>query len=115
MSEKYAELRKLAVHTALEAGALLKAKWGGSLEIRSKGYRDLVTDADLAAQALITRNILSHFPDHGFITEEDAPGLATDGDLLWIIDPLDGTTNYSRNHPIFCTSIGVAEKLERDA
>jgi myo-inositol-1(or 4)-monophosphatase len=67
----------------------------------------VVTDADVAAQAIITRSILEAFPDHGFMPEEENPELPTDGPVVWIIDPIDGTTNYSRGVPIFCVSIAA--------
>ncbi|HET6445260.1 MAG TPA: inositol monophosphatase family protein [candidate division Zixibacteria bacterium] len=108
MTVDSAELRITAEEAATEAGELVIRKWSEPREIRSKRFRDWVTDADLAAQELITSRILSRFPLHGFITEEDAPDLASAGDVVWIIDPLDGTTNYSRKHPIFCVSIAAA-------
>lgn len=112
MSNNYLELRNTAEEAALAAGDLLREKWGGTLDIRSKGFRDWVTDADIEAQNLITKFILSRYPDHGFITEEDAPDLASSGEVNWVIDPLDGTTNFGRRHPIYCTSIAAAQKDE---
>jgi myo-inositol-1(or 4)-monophosphatase len=109
MKIEKSELRLTAEETALEAGELLVRKWAEPRQIRSKGFRDWVTDADLAAQELITDRILKRYPQHGFITEEEAPNLASSGEIVWIIDPLDGTSNYSRKHPIFCVSIAAAE------
>jgi fructose-1,6-bisphosphatase/inositol monophosphatase family enzyme len=103
-----AEFRITAEEAATKAGELVIRKWSEPREIRSKGFRDWVTDSDLAAQELIASHILSRYPLHGFITEEDAPHLAPAGDVIWIIDPLDGTTNYSRKHPIFCVSVAAA-------
>ncbi len=108
MSIENSELRVTAEEAATKAGKLLIRKWGEPRQIRNKGFRDWVTDADLAAQELITDQILRRYPQHGFITEEDAPDLPSSGDVVWIIDPLDGTSNYSRKHPIFCVSIAAA-------
>jgi len=113
MTNNYLDFQNMAEEAAIAAGDLLRDKWGGTLEIRNKGFRDWVTDADIEAQDLITKFILSRFPDHGFITEEDAPDLASSGDTIWIIDPLDGTTNFGRQHPIYCTSIAAAQKDEK--
>ena len=108
------DLRSLAEQAALRAGALLRQKWDQPRQVRSKGYRDLVTDADMASQALITDMIRARFPDHGFITEEDDPDLPTSGRILWIVDPVDGTSNYSRQMPTYCVSIGAAVMVEGD-
>ena len=113
MSNEFLDYRNTAEEAAHAAGVLLRSKWGGTLDIRNKGFRDWVTDADIAAQDLITELILNRHPDHGFITEEDAPNLASSGDIVWVIDPLDGTTNFGRQHPIFCTSIAAAQKDEK--
>ncbi len=104
------DLLKTAEETAVAAGELLRKLWPEPRQIKSKGYRDFVTDADIASQELIAKSILERYPEHGFITEEDAPDLAHSGDVVWIIDPLDGTSNYSRLHPIFCVSIAAAVK-----
>jgi myo-inositol-1(or 4)-monophosphatase len=100
-------LRDFAQSVALSAGELVRQKWSEPREISEKGYRDLVTDADIASQALITGTIRSAFPDHGFLTEEDDPSLPDTGPVIWVIDPIDGTSNYSRQVPTFCVSIGA--------
>jgi myo-inositol-1(or 4)-monophosphatase len=101
-------LRSIAEQAATQAGHLIKELWNRPRQISSKGYRDIVTDADLASQSLITGLIRERFPDHGFLTEEDDPDLPTSGQIIWIIDPVDGTTNYSRQIPSFCVSISAA-------
>lgn len=101
------ELRAVAEKAALEAGELLRQRWDRPRESTLKGFRDIVTDADFASQALITQEIQQHFPEHGFITEEADPGLPPSGPIQWIIDPVDGTTNYSRQVPTYCISIGA--------
>jgi myo-inositol-1(or 4)-monophosphatase len=76
--------------------------------ITAKGFRDVVTDADVAAQQLITDLIQQHFPGHGFLVEEKDSRLPSAGPVRWIIDPIDGTSNYSRGIPVFCVSVAVA-------
>jgi myo-inositol-1(or 4)-monophosphatase len=105
-------LKEFAESIALSAGKLVRQMWNEPREISEKGYRDLVTDADYASQDLITRAIQAAFPDHGFLTEEDDPSLSTEGSVIWIIDPVDGTSNYSRHAPTYCVSIGAAVQHE---
>jgi myo-inositol-1(or 4)-monophosphatase len=104
------ELRDLAEQAALQAGELLRRKWDEPRQIDSKGYRDVVTDADYASQTIITELIKARFPEHGFLTEEDDPSLPEGGPVIWVIDPVDGTTNYSRQIPTYCISISAAAK-----
>lgn len=105
-------LRDVAESVALSAGKLVRQKWLEPREISEKGYRDYVTDADYASQTLITRTIRAAFPAHGFLTEEDDPSLPPDGEVIWVIDPVDGTSNYSRQVPIYSISIGAAAVQE---
>ena len=79
--------------------------------MQEKGRFDLVTDADLASQQVIRQTIARRFPDHGFLGEEERsphrrPG--PDAPPTWIVDPLDGTTNYVHDVPLYCVSIGLA-------
>lgn len=107
-------LLNTARETAVLAGKLAREKWDQPLEVRAKGFRDLVTDADLAAQKLITNTIGGRFPDHGFQTEEVDATLPATGPVVWIIDPIDGTNNYSRQNPIFCVSIAAAVPVDSE-
>jgi myo-inositol-1(or 4)-monophosphatase len=102
-----AKLLSVAKKAALAAGEEARSMLTGPLNVTSKGFRDVVTDADLAAQSIITSTILEAFPDHGFLPEEENPDLPTEGPVIWIIDPIDGTTNYSRGLPIFCVSVAA--------
>jgi len=97
----------VAEDAALAAGKLARDKFGQPLQVSNKGFRDYVTDVDLAAQNKIVSIIQTAFPDHGFLTEEEDSSLPVDGPVIWIIDPIDGTTNYSRNIPVFCVSIAA--------
>jgi myo-inositol-1(or 4)-monophosphatase len=103
------QLLECAVTTALTTGQFIREQWQQPRQLRSKGFRDIVTDADVAAQKMITDGILAHFPDHAFLTEEDDTTLPTRGPIRWIIDPIDGTTNYSRQLPEFSISIAAVD------
>ena len=98
--------RRVAEEAARAAGRVAVAA-RGRVTVSSKGLRDVVTEADYAAQAAVKGIIGAAFPDHAFLAEEkDAtPGGASD--LTWVIDPIDGTTNYSHGVPLFCTSIAL--------
>ncbi len=107
------------MQTAREAGAILVARLGRALQVSNKGDIDLVTEADLASEKLIIERIKSHYPRHAILAEEsgDTAGmLLADGtsEWKWIIDPLDGTTNYAHGYPCFCVSIALerAGKIE---
>ena len=78
-----------------------------SKDVRHKGPRDLVTRADHEAERLITARIRTRFPDHGILAEE---GTAASGDVRWIIDPIDGTTNFAHGVPMFAVSIAHEER-----
>ncbi|MCP5094825.1 MAG: inositol monophosphatase [Chloroflexi bacterium] len=114
MQESIDQLWSVAKETAVIAGHLAHQKWSQPRQIREKGFRDFVTDADIATQALITGIIQKTFPHHGFITEEKDNSLPKTGEVLWIIDPVDGTTNYSRQQPIYCVSIAAAKPIFDD-
>lgn len=89
-----------------EAGRLLRARLHTDLKISHKGTIDLVTEVDLAAENLITGRIQRAFPEHSILAEErhsNAQGEA----VKWVIDPLDGTTNYAHGYPVFSVSIGL--------
>lgn len=98
----------IAIEAAREAGRILMERLNEPREIRIKGKRDIVTDADLAAQEAIIRIIKSHYPEHDILSEEATQKLEGHSDHCWIIDPLDGTTNYSRRYPCFSVSIAVS-------
>jgi myo-inositol-1(or 4)-monophosphatase len=80
--------------------------------VRYKGFRDIVTDADLKAERAIAEVIHARFPEHGLLTEEgSASGANVDSvdqsEYEWFVDPLDGTTNFSHGLPLFCTSLAL--------
>jgi myo-inositol-1(or 4)-monophosphatase len=103
------QARTLAVDAAREAGALLGAKLGAAI-VDYKGTVDLVTDADRASEALIAARITSAFPGHALVGEEGTRGPTGEIDrrgYSWIVDPLDGTTNYAHGYPHFAVSIAL--------
>lgn len=83
-----------------------------SLDVSSKGRNDFVTDVDRAAEAEIVATIRKSYPDHAFLCEES--GASGSGPVQWIVDPLDGTTNFLHGFPTFCISIAcrVRDRLE---
>src|SRR5947209_14319817 len=97
----------LAIRAAQEAGNALRAGFGRKLKIEHKGEIDLVTEADLAAEKIIKDLINSHFPRHQILAEESGLSVAS-SEYCWIVDPLDGTTNYAHGLPIFSVSIALA-------
>ena len=98
-----------AVQTARDAGSILVDRLGRALQVSNKGDIDLVTEADLASEKLIIERIKSHYPRHAILAEESGASefVAGTSEWKWIIDPLDGTTNYAHGYPCFCVSIGL--------
>ncbi len=96
----------LAFITALaqDAGALLRERLDDVRDVRQKRPHDLVTDADRASEALIVERIQAAFPRAAILGEESGTH-AGSGDERFIVDPLDGTTNYAHRYPLFCVSI----------
>jgi myo-inositol-1(or 4)-monophosphatase len=95
-----------AIRTAILAGRFIKSSVGKVAEISHKGRDNIVTDVDKKAEAMIIKDILAAFPGHSILSEESEPrsGLAP---YTWIIDPLDGTTNFAHAFPFFCVSIAL--------
>ncbi len=101
-----ARVRGVAVDAARSAGALLRERLNWVREIRHKGAIDLVTDVDEASEQLIRQMLLSAFPTHSLLGEEGGSVTGSDARCRWIVDPLDGTSNYAHGFPFFCVSIG---------
>lgn len=97
-----------AVEAARRAGRVIVERYSVERNVTVKGYRDIVTDADTAAEAVILDVIRVRFPGHAIISEE-AGGSGSSSGYTWIVDPLDGTTNYAHHIPVFAVSIGVLE------
>jgi len=106
-----------AIQTARDAGSLLAERLGRVFQISHKGEIDLVTEVDLASERLIIDRIKSHYPRHAILAEESGASeggrlFGEQADWKWIIDPLDGTTNYAHGYPCFCVSIAAEHKGE---
>jgi len=104
--------RKTAFRAALEAGKLILERVGDKHKIDYKSPFNLVTDVDKASEALILEIIRSEFPDDEILAEESGASKQKSS-RLWVIDPLDGTTNFAHGYPFFCVSIGLVENNER--
>jgi myo-inositol-1(or 4)-monophosphatase len=103
-------LLNIAVKAARRAGDLIVRSIPklDSIKIDSKGRNDFVTDIDRAAEADIIATVRRSYPDHAFLGEES--GRSGTGETTWIIDPLDGTTNFLHGFPQYAVSIGVEQK-----
>lgn len=104
-----AELRRLgsfACELAGEAGGILSRGFSGSREASKKGRIDLVTKTDVASERHLARRIRKRFPEHDILAEENTR-LERGRDFRWVIDPLDGTTNFAHGYPVFCVSLAL--------
>ena len=102
----------IAVKAARRAGSIITraSEDIGSLTINDKGFNDFVSEVDLASENEIIRILKAAYPDHAFLGEES--GLSNESDNIWIIDPLDGTTNFLHGFPQYCVSIALEQKGE---
>lgn len=100
-----------AVEAALAAGRLQRSRFASSFTIDLKGAKDLVTELDIASERLIVNMLLDRFPGHGILAEEADYPLG-DGVHTWVIDPIDGTTNFAHGYPWFCSSIALERSGE---
>ncbi|MEM8548868.1 MAG: inositol monophosphatase family protein [Pseudomonadota bacterium] len=100
-------LVNVAIQAARKGGNSLirSSRRLNELNIEIKGRNDFVSDADRQAEALIIDEIRKHYPDHAILAEES--GAHAGGEVTWIIDPLDGTTNFLHDFPVYAVSIGV--------
>ncbi len=97
---------EVALSAARRAGEVLSAGFGAEHAITYKGEVDLVTEIDEEAERRIREELLGTFPTYGMLAEEGGE-LAGEEDARWIVDPLDGTTNYAHGLPIFCVSVAL--------
>ena len=102
------EARDIALQAALAAGDILRAGFGKVEHLRFKGEVDLVTEIDERSEQAIVEIIRARFPDHRVLAEEGSAG-GEDERHRWIVDPLDGTTNYAHGLPVFCVSIAYEQ------
>ena len=97
-----------ALEAAEKAASYISEETKKALQIDFKGATDMVTNVDLGSEKIIMETIQSYFPDHQILMEE-AGERVTDSDYIWLIDPIDGTTNFVHGYPFYAVSIAVAE------
>ena len=107
------DLLALATHAAHEAGAFIRANFGTELNVNEMQKYDIKLELDVRSQALITDLILKTFPDHAILGEEGGE-IGGQGDVEWIVDPIDGTVNYFYNIPHFCVSIAARDRRTQE-
>jgi myo-inositol-1(or 4)-monophosphatase len=98
------------LETAEEAarlGGRILDEWSSKFTVSEKGRSDYVTEADLASQDAIHKLIHGRFPEHNFLGEEGLSETNSDSPYRWVIDPLDGTSNYVHRFPFYAVSIGL--------
>ena len=102
-------LLDIASEAALDGGAILSSYWGNLADqVEEKGRSgDLVTIADRSAEAAVIQVLGRHCPDIGIMAEESGLLGNQEGDWVWVIDPLDGTTNFAHQYPFSAVSIGL--------
>jgi myo-inositol-1(or 4)-monophosphatase len=103
----------IAVKAARRAGAIINraSQDIGTLTIKSKNFNDFVSEVDVAAERAIIETLKDAYPTHGFLGEESG-STSYQSDFIWIIDPLDGTTNFLHGFPQYCVSIALQHKGE---
>jgi myo-inositol-1(or 4)-monophosphatase len=105
------DLHDLAIRAVRESGKIQKEWLGRDKRIEFKGAINLVTEVDRRCEQRIIEIIKKAFPQHNILTEE-TPMPELPSPFRWIVDPLDGTTNYAHGYPCFCTSIAL--ELEKE-
>jgi myo-inositol-1(or 4)-monophosphatase len=115
--EERTRIETLARELARLAGAEITAAFGTIFTVRYKtgpqdaaSLRDPVSEIDRKVEVMIREQLAARFPDHGIIGEELAERPGRDSDFVWVVDPIDGTTNFVNGFPLFAASIGVLER-----
>lgn len=111
-SKRYGEFLETAIAVARQAGAIQLASLGRVERIEFKGRVDLVTEVDKRAEAAIVAALTARFPDHLILAEEGSGRATGSSPYRWLVDPLDGTTNYAHGNPYFAVSIALQEESE---
>jgi myo-inositol-1(or 4)-monophosphatase len=112
MSHDIAKFLEAAWEAADAAGTLIRETWQKPKDIDYKGAIDLVTSVDREAERRIVEILQRKFPSHSILAEEETDVVGAERTHCWIIDPLDGTTNFAHGYPQFCVSIGLESKGE---
>lgn len=100
-----------AIAAARAGGEVLRQNFNTGVAVRYKGLVDLVTHVDEEAERTITEMLRAAYPTYGFLAEESGLS-AGEEDVRWIVDPLDGTTNYAHSFPVFAVSIALQKQGE---
>ena len=110
-------LLEFAIDIAKQAGDLTVSEYKKGIAISKKGPRDLVTNVDKATEKFIIKAIKKEFPDHGILAEESAKTLknAASKEYIWIIDPIDGTTNFAHGIPNYAVSIAIFQTTAKES
>jgi len=103
---------KMVCEEAVRAAGAVLVQRQGRVAVREKGPADLVTEADFAAQEIVRKIVLTAFPDHCLLGEEDPQGPRRRTPYRWIVDPLDGTTNYVHGLPFYSVSLALEHEGE---
>lgn len=105
-NNNYKIYSEIGLSAAKEAGDMLLDRFESAKDIRFKGRIDLVTEMDIMSEEIIVNTIKSNFPGHGIVAEEGS-SIESESEYLWIIDPLDGTTNYAHGFGFFAVSVAL--------
>jgi myo-inositol-1(or 4)-monophosphatase len=97
---------EVAVRAAREAGAIIRRDFGRPSGVAFKARMNPVTETDLAAERAVVSVLAREFPSHDILTEESAQAPRR-SEYLWVIDPMDGTVNFTHNYPCVCSSVGL--------
>lgn len=111
------EIERVAVELAHVAGAEIQTAFGGMLTVKYKDapaermtWQDPVSEVDQKVESLIRARLAERFPDHDILGEESSERPGRDHDVVWAVDPIDGTTNFVNGFPLFAASIGVLHR-----
>ncbi len=104
-------MKSLIIKAAKSAGRVILKNYGNFGKLKFKGPRNLVTKADILSEKIIIKTIRKKFPKHNFLTEESGV-IKNNSEYTWIIDPIDGTTNFASKIPEFAVSIALAKNDE---
>jgi myo-inositol-1(or 4)-monophosphatase len=107
MKDDFSSYLHRATALALEAGTLLREELWRARRVEYKGEIDLVTDADRMAEKILIDGIRECYPDHAVLAEESGVHEVEGATHRWIVDPLDGTTNYAHRYPFFCVALAL--------
>jgi myo-inositol-1(or 4)-monophosphatase len=112
MNREAAQFFSTAWQAAHAGGAIVREKWQGPMSISHKGAVDLVTSVDRAAERCIVERLRRDFPHHSLLAEEETDYRGSQKGYRWIIDPLDGTTNFAHGYPQFSISIALEREQQ---